>query len=727
MASNSSTPTPPSFLFQATSLTTNQLNTSTVTVSWVDGAAAKPDETYALKCVLGDSCSAPGQGSAATNITRGTQLASVTALTPGTAYKCYVVATNAAGSTCSAPLPVTTWSVPAAPFNLTALTTNTTSVTLGWNDGVLAVPGQVYGAKCVLPGGGCDDAAQGTQALTLARGTLSATISGLVPGTSYDCYVRASNVAGATCSASLPVQTYIEPPPPTNVAYSALTSTNATISWTDGPAATPAQTYQVRCVAPGAACTALPLSTSVAAIPRGLGIKGYVVANLTAGMPYWCYVVASNIVSNTCSSPVAFTTYTIPTAPTNVTSPIQSVSSISLTWADGLEASPSQVFEVRCTLGNGTCASPVAGNSATGILRNTNTGIVSGLTSGQTYTCFVLASNAAGTTCSASVTATTYNLPPPVTGVNTTAVSTTSIGLIWVNGAAALPLQVQDVRCGLAGVSCAGPFVGTGASNINRPGMRGSVTGLTAGTRYDCFVLSRNAAGTSCSNALTVNTYVGPNAPTAVAPSTVSATSVALTWSDGVAAVPQQTLTVECTLPGATCAGTAAGVTQTVPYGTQTASVTGLAQGTAYECYVYATNVITASACSSAVNVTTYTVPAAPTGVNTTALTVSSASIVWADGAPASPLQLYEVKCVGAGLPCNSTSQGTGQVRISRGTQSALVTGLASGSPYTCFVVASNAAGSACSAGLDITTYALPVAPSSLNVTLVRGCGMWIK
>lgn len=691
---------------------------STLSLSWSDGAAAKPDESYSVKCVLSGGCAGPAEGVSATNITRGVQRAWATALAPGTSYNCFVVATNAAGSTCSAPIAATTWSVPVAPSNLTTPFTNTTAVTVTWSDGTTAVPAQSYAVKCVLPGAGCSGAAQGSQVLNQTRGVQSATIGGLVPGTSYDCYVQASNAAGSTCSSKLVVTSYIEPSPPTGAAVSALTSTNATLTWTDAPAATPTQTYQVKCVTAGGVCTAPPIASSVSGILRGVGRT--VVANLTAGTPYTCFVVATNAVSSSCSGPVSFTTYTVPVAPTSATSTAQTVNTVTLGWVDGAEASPPQVYEVRCTDAGGTCSSPVVGNSATGIVRTTRTGLVSGLASGRTYACFVVASNSAGAACSAAVNVTTYNLPPPVTAVNATAITTGSVALAWNDGAAALPLQVQDVRCVLPGAGCNGTPVGTGAANIARGTRSGSVTGLTAGTRYDCFVRSSNAAGASCSDAVDVTTYVGPGAPTAVAAPSLSATTVTLTWSDGAAAVPRQTLAVKCVASGAACSAPGVGFNATVDYGVQTGTVTGLTQGTPYSCYVVASNIVASASCSAAVAVTTYTVPPPPTSVTSTALTVSSATLGWLDGGAASPVQLYEAKCVSAGLPCNATGEGTGQVRISRTTQSALVTGLVSGANYSCYIVASNAAGSACSTPLGITTYSVPVGPAGLNATQVK-------
>ena len=93
-------------------------------VTWNQGAAADPEETYAVKCVLpGQPYTSTAVGSSLTGIPRlgaapagwdnavnGTwiQSATITGLNSEASYSCYVIATNDAGTVASLPKAVTT-------------------------------------------------------------------------------------------------------------------------------------------------------------------------------------------------------------------------------------------------------------------------------------------------------------------------------------------------------------------------------------------------------------------------------------------------------------------------------------------------------------------------------------------------------------------------------------------------------------------------------------------
>jgi hypothetical protein len=76
--------------------------------------AGTPEETYTLKCVLaGEACTAEAQGEPATELARpGTAntnvTATITGLTPETAYSCYGVALSAGTELCTPKIDITT-------------------------------------------------------------------------------------------------------------------------------------------------------------------------------------------------------------------------------------------------------------------------------------------------------------------------------------------------------------------------------------------------------------------------------------------------------------------------------------------------------------------------------------------------------------------------------------------------------------------------------------------
>ena len=272
----------------------------------------------------------------------------------------------------------------------------------------------------------------------------------------------------------------------------------------------------------------------------------------------------------------------VPSAPLIPASTVNTVNSVTLTWADNVQASPSQVYQALCVAADGPCGAPAVGSPATGIQRAVQTAIVSGLASNTSYSCYVIASNAAGATCSTGVNARTAGLPPPATAVNASSIGTTTIALAWVDGGLVQPTPTNEARCTAVGTGCAGAAVGVPAAGIARGVRAGTVTGLTPGARVECYVRSSNAAGSTCSDPLQVQTYVAPVAPTTPVAAALSAVGVTLRWQDGQAAVPAQTLAVKCTLPSAgSCAGAAVGTgLANIALGVQEGAVTGLAPGT---------------------------------------------------------------------------------------------------------------------------------------------------
>ena len=96
-------------------------------------------------------------------------------------------------------------------------------------------------------------------------------------------------------------------------------ATNWTASWSDGAAASPEETYTVKCVASGGSCTASEEGTTDSDIARG--VQQGTVANLSASTEYTCYIISSSPFGTECSSPVDILTEpgAIPAAPSEVT------------------------------------------------------------------------------------------------------------------------------------------------------------------------------------------------------------------------------------------------------------------------------------------------------------------------------------------------------------------------------------------------------------------------
>ncbi len=235
-----------------------------------------------------------------------------------------------------------------------------------------------------------------------------------------------------------------------------------------------------------------------------------------------------------------------------------------------------------------------------------------------------------------------------------------------------------------------------------------TVTGLANGTSYTFTVTAANSTGTGPASA-TSNAVI-PSAPPG-APTGVTATAgngqATVTWtaptSTGGGAITSYKVAAS---PGSTTVTVAGTVT--------TATVTGLANGTAYTFTVTAATVGGAGPASAAsAAVTPATAPGAPTGVTATA-GKGQATVTWTPPASngGSPVTGYTV----------TASDGT-TIAAAATSTSATVTGLTNGTSYTFTVTATNAAGvsAASTASNAVTPTGPPDSPSFTGWTVGNG------
>jgi alpha-tubulin suppressor-like RCC1 family protein len=214
---------------------------------------------------------------------------------------------------------------------------------------------------------------------------------------------------------------------------------------------------------------------------------------------------------------------------------------------------------------------------------------------------------------------------------------------------------------------------------VDVPGLSGPVRAIAAGA-YTSFAI----AGAAVVSA--------PGAPTAVSAS-AGDSAATVSWTapadDGGSPITSYTVTAA---PG--------GATATVPAGSTSATMTGLANGTAYTFTVRATNDQGDSVESSpSTAVTPVGAPGAPTSV-TGASRVGAIRVTWVPPVDTGglPVTNYLVRTVE-----------TGSVRTVAGTATAvLISGLTAGTPYTFTVVARNAAGDS-----GASAPSLPVTPAT--------------
>jgi len=328
------------------------------TVSWIAPAdtGGSPITGYTVT-------SSPGGFTASTT---GATNATVAGLTNGTAYTFTAVATNAVGPgnpsvPSTAVIPRT---VPGAPTGVGATAGNAQALvtwTAPVSDGGSAITG--YTVTSSPP----------TTPVNVAAVT-TATVSGLINGTSYTFTVIATNLAGnsAPSAASAPVTPLGPPGPPTAVAATP-GNTQAVVNWT-APASNG-----------GSAITGYTVTSNPPTTPVSVGaVTTATVAGLANGTPYTFTVVATNAVGNSApsTSSAAVTPAAPPGAPTGVTATPGNAQAI-VNWTAPVSNGGSGI--VSYTI--------VATPSAPAVQTPGTTGTVPGLTNGTSYTFTVAAAN----------------------------------------------------------------------------------------------------------------------------------------------------------------------------------------------------------------------------------------------------------------------------------------------------------------------------------------------
>ncbi len=271
------------------------------------------------------------------------------------------------------------------------------------------------------------------------------------------------------------------------------------------------------------------------------------------------------------------------------------------------------------------------------------------------------------------------------------------------------------------------PMTGSGAQTPvtvanQSPTNSATITGLTSGTSYTFTVTATNSVGTgsasSPSNAVTPQALGPPGAPTGVT-AVVGNGSATVSWtapaSNGGSPITSYTVTPSTAVEGST---TLPSVTVSAP--ATSATINGLANGTAYLFTVSATNSIGTgpnSADSSQISPTGP--PLAPTGVSATAGS-ASANVTWtAPDAQGSPITAYTVTPF-----VGTTAQVPVTVTGSPPATTALMAGLTDGTSYTFQVTATNAAGTgSASAASNAVTPADPPAPPTAVAAATAGPG----
>src|SRR5882724_9646501 len=346
----------------------------------------------------------------------------------------------------------------------------------------------------------------------------------------------------------------------------------------------------------------------------GAGITAFTDTGLLDGTQYYYRVLAFNTGGSSTYSNEQSAITTL-TSPTSLTATTVSSSQINLTWTD--KSSSESGFKIE--------QSPVDNSHYTEIATvgpNTTSYTSSGLNEATKYYYRVRAYNAIATSgyTSEKNATTLYNIPIAPSGLTITSVTSSKIVLAWTdNSGNESGFRIQRKQ-GATGVY--GDLTTTGANATQY-----SDTTVTDGTTYYYGVCANNPAGDSTfSNEVNGITLLA--VPTSLTATAVSASAIALTWTDNslsetgyrIEQSPVDNLNY----------------TEIATVGPNTTSFTasGLNEGTKYYYRVRAYNDIVTSGYSSEKNATTLsTIPAAPSGLRITSITSGSVALAWTDNA----------------------------------------------------------------------------------------------
>jgi len=265
--------------------------------------------------------------------------------------------------------------------------------------------------------------------------------------------------------------------------------------------------------------------------------------------------------------------------------------------------------------------------------------------------------------------------PAAPSGLTATATSSTSVRVAWTDNSSNEQAFAIYRMAAAGGSPAVVGTVGAGVTSFVN-------TGLTPGGQYQFWVAAGNAQGWTGAPAwVTVTLPSGspPTAPSGLAATALGSTSIRVNWVDNSS--NEQVFAVYRSLNGV------ASLVTTVPAGTTTYTVTGLAPGTPYGFWVAAGNSYGWAGAPAwvAAMTTTSSPPTAPTNVTTEALSAHSILIRWTDAS--SDEQAFAVyRAPVGGL---ATLLGT----VPANSVSFTDSGLAAGTTYQYWVAAGNGGG----------------------------------
>jgi hypothetical protein len=395
----------------------------------------------------------------------------VTGLTNGKHYTCTVTATNAVGTgPASDPSLTAVPSTTAAAPTIGAVTRGNASGSVAFTPGAdNGSPVTSFTASCISSTGGFPGAHSGP--------TSPIVVTGLSNGYTYTCKVTATNANG-TSAPSAASAAFVPATVPAAPTIGAIESGNASASVSFTPNSgngSPITKFTARCTSANGGATG---SGSGTAAP-------VTVPGLTNGSIYTCTVAATNAVGTGPQSAVSHALVVgQPTEPTNV--------KVISGYAPGSTGPLKVLFTAAVPNGSAITSYGASCVSTNGGVPGGHTGTaspisVAGLTTGKTYNCRVVATNARGTSFPSNAGKGIVGAPAAPNVLRVLPIKhgvAIPFGLPANNGAA---ISSYRARCTSTNGGAPGNPLQNGSPIV--------ATGLTDGKTYTCVVTANNARG----------------------------------------------------------------------------------------------------------------------------------------------------------------------------------------------------------------------------------------
>ena len=487
---------------------------------------------YGLTTAYGTSVAAvpsPATGVSATSIAY-----TLSSLVPNTTYHYRAVGVNSAGTANGLDLTFTTTAI--APVVVTVAATSVTSTgaimngTVNANNASTATSFE-YGLTTAY---GTSVTAVPSPATGVSATSITYTLTGLVPSTTYHYRAVGVNSAGTTNGSDLTFTTSAALATVVTVAATSVTSNGAVMNGTVNAnnASTVTSFEYGLTIAYGTSVTAVPSPvTGVSATSIA-----YTLSGLVPNTTYHYRAVGVNIAGTANGLDLTFTTTAVvPAVVTVAATSVTSTGAIVNGTVNANNASTTTSFEYGLTVAYGTSVTAVP-SLVTGVSATSIAYTLTGLVPSTTYHYRAVGVNSAGTTNGSDLTFTTSAAAPTVITTAATGVGTNTAtlnGTVNANNQTATVTFEYGLTTAYGTIVSATPSSVTGSS-VNS--VSAAISGLSLNTTYHCRAVAVNATGTTNGNDITFTTgcQVPGAAGTITGPASICQSTSSIVFSVGV-------------------------------------------------------------------------------------------------------------------------------------------------------------------------------------------------